>query len=148
MRSDAIIHVVECDDAVRDSISVLFAAMGYATRAFATAAAFLAEERPSGNACLVVDAELPDQGGLELIERLRTEGLQVPAIVITARRSAPIRTATARVGAVLLEKPFISGELIACVERLLAGHSPPRPQARAADERAAATGQTGKLLML
>jgi FixJ family two-component response regulator len=114
------IYVVVDDDAVRDSICALMESFGFGTCAFGSASALLRSDRLAGKSCLIVDEALPGVSGFELLDRLRSEGLQAPAIVITQRANAGAQAASDRVGALLLEKPYTGDKLIGCLVKAFA----------------------------
>lgn len=68
----------------------------------------------------VVDIMLPKLDGLSLIERLRTEQISLPVIVLSARSSVEDRIKGLHVGADdYLMKPFAFSELLARIQALL-----------------------------
>jgi two-component system response regulator FixJ len=64
------VHVIDDDDAVRDSLTVLLEASGFSPIAYPSAAAFLEglDRAPSG--CVVTDVQMPEITGLDLLRRL------------------------------------------------------------------------------
>jgi two-component system CheB/CheR fusion protein len=91
---------------------------GYAVEVFADGEAFLQADRPEG--CLLVDARMPGMSGLELIERLRANGVALPTIVITGSGDVPMAVEAMKAGAVdFIEKPIGHIELLASIERAL-----------------------------
>jgi FixJ family two-component response regulator len=116
---EATAYVIDDDDAVRDSIRMLLETSGYVVHSFGSAAALLSGERPGKNSCLIIDVDMPGMGGLELLDRLRREGVTTPAIVMTGGFSARGRAAVDRAAAMALEKPFAVGELVSCIKRSL-----------------------------
>jgi FixJ family two-component response regulator len=118
MPAKRVIYVVEDDDAVRDSICVLLDSYGIAARPYASAAALLTDLPPE-HGCLLVDVDLPGMNGLELLRQLRGQGIAIPAIVMTGAMTSRIQLAAERAGATPLSKPFLPGELIACIEQAL-----------------------------
>jgi two-component system response regulator FixJ len=112
-------YVIDDDDAVRDSIRLLLECEGLTVYAFASCAALLVEAHPQGNSCVVVDMHISGMEGFEFLDRLRREGIIIPAIVMTRQLDARIIGAADRAGAILLEKPFRAGELLDCIERAL-----------------------------
>src|SRR3954447_7629585 len=69
--------------------------------------------------CLVVDRNLPDGDGAELIERKRADGLHTPALILTARDAIADRLDGFTAGADdYLVKPFAMAELVARVRAL------------------------------
>jgi two-component system response regulator FixJ len=119
MEEKATVYVVEPDDAVRDSIQLLIEAADLAARSYASAASFLRAVPFPNNGCVLIDQNLPDMTGLEVVERLRRRGVGVPAILMTFRADPAMGSAAERFGVLLLEKPFRPGRLIDLVETVL-----------------------------
>ncbi len=107
------IHVIDDDDAVRDSIRIMLEIEGFAVCSYPSGAAFLRKAQLDQTACLLVDMHMPGMDGLDLLRQLRREGIHTPAVVMTARASEGLRRALGPVGGVLLEKPFRLWEVIA-----------------------------------
>ncbi len=112
----ALLAVVEDDQLVQRALLRLLRRAGYRVEAFASVEAYFerfAWELPS---CLVLDLHLPGAGGLELLERLREQGQEVPTVVITAHGSVPTTVRAMKAGACeFLEKPFDNDQLLAAV---------------------------------
>jgi two-component system CheB/CheR fusion protein len=112
------VFVVDDDAAVREATRDLLGENGYAVEVFADGEAFLRADRPEG--CLLVDARMPGMSGLELIERLRANGVALPTIVITGSGDVPMAVEAMKAGAVdFVEKPIGHVELLASIERAL-----------------------------
>ena len=80
--------------------------------------AFLREERPERNSCIVVDENLPGLNGLDLLDELYQRSIVIPAIVTISRAVTDcLRSAVDKAGATLLEKPYAPGALIADLRR-------------------------------
>jgi len=109
------IHVIDDDDAVRDSIRVMLEVEGFVMHTYASCAEFLREAHVDENCCLLVDMHMPGMDGLDLLRWLRREGLDTPAIVMTGKANEDLRRALGPVGGVLLEKPFRLWELMASI---------------------------------
>src|ERR1700730_17264344 len=117
-----IAHVIDDDAAVRASVQLLLKGGGVEARPYASAEAFLREATPDDDSCLIIDVDMPGIGGLELLDQLRENGVKTPAIMITgAGITDGLVTAIKRFDAMLLEKPFLPGELLSSVKRAL-GH--------------------------
>ncbi len=112
----ALVAVVEDDQLVQRALLRLLRRAGYRVEAFSSVEAYFdrfAWELPS---CLVLDLHLPGAGGLELLERLREQQQEVPAVVITAHGSVPTTVRAMKAGACeFLEKPFDNPQLLAAV---------------------------------
>lgn len=119
MATDTIIHVIDDDAAVRDSIAFLLETVHLAARTYESAHAFLAEaDRPAG--CIVTDVRMPDMTGLELARRLRDSGSVEPVIVITGHADVPLAIEAMRAGVVdFIEKPFDDEVLLNSIHRVL-----------------------------
>jgi two-component system CheB/CheR fusion protein len=116
----ATVFVVDDDRAIREAMRDLLQESGYAVEVFADGPAFFAAYRPDRAGCLLVDALMPGMSGVELIERLKTEGHQLPAIVITGSGAVPMAVQAMKAGAVdFIEKPVGHEELLASVKRAL-----------------------------
>ena len=119
MTTDTIIHIVDDDAAVRDSIAFLLETADLTARTHESAVAFLAEnDRPAG--CIVTDVRMPDMTGLELARRLRDTGSVEPVIVITGHADVPLAIEAMRAGVVdFIEKPFDDEVLLTSIHRVL-----------------------------
>jgi len=114
------VFVVEDDEAVRTSLGVLLGLRGLDVQGFASAEEFLAALRPGWSGCLVVDLRMPGMSGLELLERLRQVGCELPAIVITAHGDVANTRSSFRAGAVdFFEKPIDNEALLAAIRDAL-----------------------------
>jgi two-component system, LuxR family, response regulator FixJ len=116
------VYVIDDDDAVRDSISMLLEAHAVAVRTYASAAAFLRDVSPAWTGCLLVDVNKPGMTGLELLDQLRERGIALPAIVMTGGLTASIPQITDRYAVPILQKPFRPKELIARIEEAFGRH--------------------------
>ena len=120
MPGDRHVYIVDDDDAVRDSLSVLLEACGHRVRTFATAREFLdaAPSLPAG--CLIADIRMPEMDGLELQRRLNEQSLGFPMIVITGHGNVPIAVRAMKAGALdFIEKPFATPTILASVDAVL-----------------------------
>lgn len=87
---------------------------------FESAEAFLEGGSPGRKGCLVVDEKMPGLGGLELLDRLKREGYELPAIMITAHGDAARAVRAMKAGAAdFIEKPVSPEELLASLERVI-----------------------------
>ena len=121
MSEDAVVFVVDDDQAVRDSIAMLVRAEGLAVRTFDSARSFLAGWDHAEESCLIVDLRLPDLSGLELQERLAATADAPPIIFLTGFGTVPSAVHALKAGAMdYLEKPVDPGALLARVREGLA----------------------------
>jgi two-component system response regulator FixJ len=114
------VFVTDDDEAVRDSLRVLLETAGYCVSAFASGADFLQALQPEQEGVLIVDVRMPGIGGLEVQDRLISEHVPLPVIVITGHADVPLAVRAMKAGAVdFVEKPFSEREILAAVERAL-----------------------------
>jgi two-component system, chemotaxis family, CheB/CheR fusion protein len=116
----ATVFVVDDDRTIREAMRDLLQENGYAVELFADGPAFLEAYRTGREGCLLVDALMPDMSGVELIERLKAAGHQLPTIVITGSGAVPMAVQAMKAGAAdFIEKPVGHEELLASVKRAL-----------------------------
>ena len=107
-----IVYVVDDDQPSRKAVLALVQAMGVSAESFASAEDFLDAYDGRRPACLVTDVRMLGMSGLELQERLRTMGIQISVVVLTAFATTPTTVRAMRNGAVtLMEKPCDDDEL-------------------------------------
>ena len=115
------IHVVDDDEAMRDSMTWLLEAEGYRVACFDSAAAFLGAWRSTLRGCIVLDVRMPEMSGLELQEKLESVGSRLPIIFVTGHGDVPMAVGALQRGACdFIEKPFHNADLLARIERALA----------------------------
>jgi FixJ family two-component response regulator len=108
----AVVAVIDDDDSVRESLPDLVREFGYDAHAFASAEEFLASSQFGQPECLILDVALPGMSGPDLQRVLRSRGLDIPIIFITARADDTIRPTLLGNGAVaVLFKPFSDGAM-------------------------------------
>ena len=104
---EGLVHVIDDDDAMRESLGFLLDSAGLSARTYESAVQFLESAVPEGPACIVTDVRMPDMNGLELVRRLRARGVNLPVIVITGHGDVPLAVEAMKAGVVdFLEKPF------------------------------------------
>jgi FixJ family two-component response regulator len=110
-----LVCVVEDDGDVRASVRLLLEVMGYRVVDYANAEAFLRATDGHTADCLVFDLNMGGMTGLELLKRLRSEGVRTPAIIVTANGNE-LDDHFIRAGALkVLHKPPAASEMLACI---------------------------------
>jgi DNA-binding response OmpR family regulator len=95
-------------------------AQGFTVERVATAAAARAMLKAATFDIMVLDLGLPDEDGLKLLQQLRSQGLEIPVLILTARDSVTNRVDGLQAGADdYLLKPFDLRELAARLQTLL-----------------------------
>jgi FixJ family two-component response regulator len=116
-----LIVLVEDDASVRQALTFALRIEGYRIEVHETAETLLDAAKPPQAACLVFDHNLPGTLGVDALEVLRQRGLTCPAILITTQPKPEVRVAAERLGARIVEKPLLGGELPLAIRELL-GH--------------------------
>jgi FixJ family two-component response regulator len=115
-----VIMIVDDDTSMRRAARRLIKSHGFAVETFASAEDFLASEQLKQTACLILDIQMPGLNGLELQQRLRASGYQIPIIFITALNDENARAQALKAGAfAYLIKPFEDVELLNCINQAL-----------------------------
>ena len=121
MTNPGTIHIVDDDEAVRDSLQALLQAKQYPTKAYASAEAFLSAHPGAAEGCAIVDVRMPGMDGIALLSQLRQRGIALPVIVVTGHADIPLAVQAMKAGAVdFVEKPYSNDAILNLVQRALA----------------------------
>jgi two-component system response regulator FixJ len=151
MASEATVHVIDDDEAVRESLAFLLRSAKLDVRTYDSATAFLAALPDTGAGCIVTDVRMPDLSGIDLLRRLRDRGVMVPVIVMTGHGDVPLAVEAMKIGAAdFFEKPFDDDALIAAVRAALGSYEKTArvetERAEAQERLAALTGREREVL--
>ena len=120
MSDDRIVHVVDDDEAVRDSIAFLFRSASVQVQTHESAIAFLNKLPEITVACVVTDVRMPDMTGIELLRRVKDTKPSVPIIVMTGHGDVPLAVEAMKAGAFdFIEKPFSDDLMLEAVRAAL-----------------------------
>ena len=120
MATDVVVHVIDDDEAVRESLTFLLKTAGLAVRSYESATAFLHDDPTAKSGCVVTDVRMPDISGLDLLRRLKEMHASLPVIVITGHGDVPLAVEAMKAGALdFLEKPFDDEALLTAVNAAL-----------------------------
>jgi two-component system response regulator FixJ len=116
---ETFVHVIDDDDAVRDSLAFLLETDGLPVRTYDSAEAFLgALEGKAG--CVITDVRMPGMSGLDLVKRLRDLKAAIPVVMITGHADVPMAVEAMKAGVVdFIEKPFDDQLLLSVVRRAI-----------------------------
>lgn len=107
MPGSKIVHIVDDDETVRQSLAFLLSSAGLAVRVYDSAIVFLAGLSGATGGCLITDIRMPDMSGIDLLHQLRAKACGLPAIVITGHGDVPLAVEAMKAGAIdFIEKPF------------------------------------------
>jgi two-component system response regulator FixJ len=114
------IYIVDDDESVRDSARALLEAYDHTVEDFASAKDILSSFDRFDEGCLLLDLNMPEMGGIEFLELLRSRGDTIPVIVVTAQNDSAMLDRARRAGAyAVLEKP-VDDRLIKTIASVLA----------------------------
>ena len=115
-----LVHIIDDDEALRDSVVFLLRTAQIEAQTFASAPAFLESLPDATLSCVITDIRMPEMSGLDLLRRLREMKIEVPVIVITGHGDVPLAVEAMKYGAMdFLEKPFDDEVLVASVRSAL-----------------------------
>ena len=107
MATDGVVHLIDDDDGVRQSLAFLLASAGLAVRVYESASAFIEALGTLQPGCIVSDVRMPGTDGLQLLRRLQALGVRSPVIIITGHADVSLAVEAMKAGAVdFIEKPF------------------------------------------
>ena len=120
MPSEQVVHVVDDDLEVRQSLAFLLATAGLSVRVHESATAYLDSVKDAGGGCIVTDVRMPGIDGIEFLRRLNARGSTVPVVVITGHADVPLAVEARKEGALdFIEKPFDDEVLIQAIRYAL-----------------------------
>jgi two-component system response regulator FixJ len=113
---EPVVHVIDDDAAMRDSLAFLLGSGGYEVCVYESAPAFLAALPIPSAGCIITDVRMPDMNGIELIRELKVRGVSHPVIVMTGHADVPLAVEAMKAGvADFIEKPFDGDAMLASV---------------------------------
>ena len=119
--SEPVIHVVDDDDATRDSLRFLLESANFKVRDYPSALDLLARADALEPGCIITDVRMPAMTGLELVQELKARRAVHPVIVLTGHADVALAVAAMKAGVVeFLEKPFHDEALLSAVRAALA----------------------------
>jgi two-component system response regulator FixJ len=101
------VHIIDDDDAVRESVGFLCTTAGFRAETYASPTAFLEIAASLEGGCILTDVRMPEMDGLTLVRSLRDRGVALPVIVMTGHGDVAMAVQAMKEGAAdFLEKPF------------------------------------------
>jgi len=123
MATDAVVHLIDDDEGVRQAVAFLLTTSGFAVRVYESAAAFLDALPSVQPGCVVTDVRMPGMDGLALQRELKSRGVTQPVIVITGHADVPLAVEAMKAGAVdFIEKPFNDDVLLSAIRVAIDRH--------------------------
>jgi two-component system response regulator FixJ len=139
----AVVHVIDDDEAARQSLAFLLRAHDIEVRTYESAAVFLSAAGSVEPGCIVTDVRMPEISGIDLLRRLKERKVFLPAIVVTGHGDVPLAVEAMKLGAAdFLEKPFDDAAMLNAVRSALARQD---DDSRREAERAGINGRLAAL---
>jgi FixJ family two-component response regulator len=121
-RSIGHVAIVDDDAAVRQALARLIRAHSHHVETYQSGREFLASLNKAVPACLIVDLQMAEMTGLELLHRVASTGLRIPAIIVTARDEPGLAQRCENPGTVaFLVKPVMKDPLLKAIETAMGG---------------------------
>jgi two-component system, LuxR family, response regulator FixJ len=120
MTDKTVIHVIDDDAAMRDSLAFLLDVNGFKPQVYESADVFLGGADRKALNCVVSDIRMPGLNGIELVRKLKGEGHSCPVILITGHGDVALAVEAMKAGAVdFIEKPFDDAALLGAIRSAL-----------------------------
>jgi two-component system, LuxR family, response regulator FixJ len=123
MNDKTVIHVIDDDAAMRDSLAFLLDVNGFTPLVHESANAFLSSLAVDTLSCVISDIRMPGMSGIELVRKLRGDGATCPVILITGHGDVAMAVEAMKAGAAdFIEKPFDDAALLGAIQTALESH--------------------------
>jgi FixJ family two-component response regulator len=114
-----VIAVIDDHPSVLISVGRLLSSLEYAIELYASAKEFLDNAVNTEAICIIVDIELGESCGIELVQNLASAGFTIPVIFMTGSLDESVKTRAVEIGcAAFLSKPFSADDLIDALANL------------------------------
>ncbi len=121
-KKQGMVYVIDDDESVRRAMGRLLRSAHLDVETFSSAEDFLHNPRDSQDACILIDIRMPGLTGFDLQQRLLSEGIEIPVIVISASDDVQIREHARELGAqVFFRKPVDDQALLDAIWWAISG---------------------------
>ncbi len=112
--------IIDDDADLLDALKFGLELEGFSVQCHLRSGTLRTETLPTSDACLIIDYRLPGIDGLDLLQRLRGNGVMLPAIIVTTHPSAEVLIRAVALGATVVEKPLLGDALALAIENAFA----------------------------
>ncbi len=120
MSAKDLVQIIDDDDALRDSLTFLLSSAGIEAKSYESAGAYLNDPQRGVAGCIITDVRMPGMSGIDLLRKLKSDGVALPVIVMTGHGDVPLAVEAMKLGAFdFIEKPFDDDALLASVRGAL-----------------------------
>lgn len=128
MPSRCVVHIVDDDPEILESVSFMLASEDIATTRHDCAETFVEALPELAPGCIVLDILMPGMSGLELQQHLHRNGCHMPVVIVTGHGDVQSAVAAMKEGAIdFIQKPFAKADLLASVQAAWAEMAKPAP---------------------
>lgn len=114
------VYLIDDDNSMRDSLARMLRDVGYSIQDFESATSFLQNSLPVAPAVIILDMQMPDVSGLDLMERLEKLGRKTPIVFLSGQSHPQQIVKGLKKGALdFLFKPFNIDELLQAIDQAL-----------------------------
>jgi FixJ family two-component response regulator len=118
--TENLISVVDDDESIRRTTTLLIESFGFRAAAFESAETFLRSGHLHDTSCLIADVQMPGMSGFELQSHLASVGCGIPIIFISAYLNQDSRQRAMQAGAAaFLGKPFSDEQFLEAIRTAL-----------------------------
>jgi FixJ family two-component response regulator len=118
----SLIYVIDDDASVRKAFGRLLRSADLDAETFPSAEEFLSGPKQKENACIIIDIRMPGLSGFDLQQRLSSEGIKIPVIVISASDDLETRERAKELGAIsFFRKPIDDQALLDAIWWAISG---------------------------
>src|SRR6188508_1384666 len=116
----SLVHVIDDDEALRDSLSFLLGTARLDVKTYESAEAFLSALPGVNSGCIITDVRMPNMSGVDLLRKLNELQIALPVIVITGHGDVQLAVEAMKIGAAdFIEKPFDDEVLLTAIKSAL-----------------------------
>ena len=127
-----LVHLIDDDQAVRESLALLIGTVGLRTQSWSDPQAFIADFDRSGIGAIVLDVRMPGISGLAVLDTLVAQGVDQPVIMLTGHGTVEMCRRAFKAGAAeFLEKPVDDQQLLEALQQAVRQHVRSRERAQA-----------------
>ncbi len=114
---DAVVHVVDDDESIRDLLQLLLKTVGLKAVTYSSSSVFIEKFDPARPSCVILDLRMPESNGFETLTWMRTRARLVPVIFVSGYGDLATVVRAMKLGAVeFFEKPFNKELLIEAIQ--------------------------------
>ena len=117
------VHLIDDDQAVRDSLALLIGTVGLRVQPWSDPQAFLSDFDREGIGAIVLDVRMPGISGLSVLDTLVAQGVDQPVIMLTGHGTVDMCRRAFKAGAAeFLEKPVDDERLLEALQTAVRQH--------------------------